>query len=354
MKTKIATLSRTLLLFSLAVPALAIHALAQQPAAPARQPILLDVLVTKSNKPVPNLKQQDFTILDDGQPANILLFHPHNIADVPANEVDASTTIIILIDQVNTPFNDVTYIRQGIQQYLRQNNGSLNHPVTLAFFTEKGLQMQTQPSIDGNALSAALDKQVQGFRIIQDSTQYGGSQRMALSLDALQNLVDTEKTRPGRKLVLWVSPGWPYLNGPEDILTAGQQQQTLSTAIRLSTGLRQARITLDSIDPQGAGEHASITAYLYKDFLNPLTDPSKAHLGNLNLRVIAAQSGGRVFEGNNLVLNELNDATDDLNAFYTIEIPQAPSTHPNQFHTIEIKLPNPKLKVITRNGYYGN
>jgi VWFA-related protein len=335
--------------------ALPLATLAQQPATPvvpAKQPILLDVLVNKSGKPVPNLQQQDFTVLDNGQPSKVLVFHQHNLADVPAGEVDASSTVIIILDQVNTPFDKVTFGRQGIQQFLKQNNGNLNHPVTLGFFTDNGLEMQTQPSIDGNALSAAIDKQEQGFRTLQSGDQRVGAQRVTLSLDALEQLIATEKTRPGRKLILWVSPGWPLLHGLRNTLTASQQQQTFDSVIRLSTGLRQARMTLYSIDPLGMAGVGTGAAGYYEDFLKPLTDPNKASIADVSLQVLATQSGGRVFFGNNLVQDSLNKAVADLSAFYTLAIDPAPSIQPNQFHTLDIKLTNPKLEALTRNGYY--
>ncbi len=345
----------------LALSCLSLAAIAQQPPAtpsatppaPANHQLLLDVLVTsKSGKPVPGLQPQDFTVLDDSQPAKVLLFHQHNIADTPANQVDASTNVIIVLDQVNTPFSKVTFGRQGIQAFLKQNNGNLNHPVTLAFFTDSGLQIQTQPSIDGNALSAAIDKQEQSFRVIEEGTQYGGADRLRLSIDALENMIATEKTRPGRKLILWVSPGWPYLSGPQNTLTAGQQQQTLASAIQLSTGLRQARMTLYSIDPLGLAGVGTARARYYENFLKPLTDPNKAYLADLSLQVLAAQSGGGVLFGNDLIQSYLNRAIDDLSAFYTLTIEPAPSAQPGQFHSLEIKLSNPRLKAITRNGYY--
>lgn len=334
---------------------LPLAALAQQPAtpaAPAKQPIVLDVVVTKSGKPVPNLPQQDFTVFDNGQPSKILAFRAHNLADVPTGQVDASTNLIIILDQVNTPFDKVTFARQGIQEFLKQNNGYLNHPVTLGFFTEKGLEMQTQPAIDGNALSAAIDKQEQGYRILENGSQYGGSQRMALSLNAMDTLIANERNRPGRKVVIWISPGWPLLAGPQNILTPGQQQQTLDSAIRLSTGLRQARITLYSIFPLGLAGVGTGAAEYYQHFLTPLTDPAKASLANLSLQVLVTQSGGRVLFGNDLILNYLNKAVADLSAFYTLAIDPAPSTQPNQFHPIDIKVSLPKLEILTRNGYY--
>jgi VWFA-related protein len=338
---------------SLVILSLALPALCQQPAPPAaKQPILLDVLVTRSGHPVPNLTRQDFAVLDNGRPAQPVFFHPHNLADVPANQVDASTNVIIILDQVNTPYEKVTFARQGVQAFLKQNHGNLNHPVTLGFFTEKGLELETQPSIDGNALSSAIDKQEQAFRVIENGAQYVGAQRVTLSIDALEHLIATEKTRPGRKFVLWVGPGWPFLAGLRNVLTAGQQQQTLATVIKLSTGLRQARMTLYEVDPLGLAGVGTGAARYYEGFVKPLTNPNQAAIADLSLQVLATQSGGRVLFGNDLVQNYLNKAVDDLSAFYTVSINSAPSIQPNQFHPLDIKLSNSKMQALTRNGYY--
>jgi hypothetical protein len=76
--------------------------------------ITLDaVVVDKSGHPVPGLHAEDFTVLDAGQPTKILRFRAHNKADVPANAVDPSTEIILVLDEVNAPYNRVAYAREG-------------------------------------------------------------------------------------------------------------------------------------------------------------------------------------------------------------------------------------------------
>jgi VWFA-related protein len=342
-------------LLSLSLPLAAQQAAAQQPAAPAaKHPILLDVLVTnKSNKPVPNLQQQDFTVLDNGQPSKVLVFHQHNLADVPANEVDASTSVIIVLDEVNAPFDRVTFARQGIQEFLKQNNGNLSHPVSLAFFTEHGLDIQTSPSIDGNALSAAIDKQVQSLRMLDEGTGFRGAQeRTLLSLNALNSLLTQEQTKPGRKMVLWVGPGWPLLTNIQDTVTASQQQDILHSVVRVSTDLRQARITLYSIDTLGTAGVGTNAARYYETYAKPLTKPSDAYRADLSLQVLATQTGGRVLFGNDLIQTSLNNCVADLNAFYTLLIDGATSPQPDTFHSLDVKLSPPNLKVRTRNGYY--
>jgi len=132
---------------------------AQQPA--GQNPhIQLDVVVTdKSGKPVAGLNQQDFTILDNKQPTPVLTFHPHTASSVPAGEIDPSTKVIFIFDEVNAPYDRAVYARESLKKYLKQNNGNLDHPVSIGLFTDSGLQLQTQPSVDGNALAVALEKE---------------------------------------------------------------------------------------------------------------------------------------------------------------------------------------------------
>jgi len=335
-----------------------INAQQQVPAAPATAPssagsdrrILLDIVVTdKSGHAVPGLQQQDFTILDNKNPANILAFRPH--VPPPASQVDASTEIILVIDEVNEAYDKVIYARQGVKNFLRQNNGELTHPVALAFLTESGLNVQTQPSVDGNAIADAIDKQTQAWRMHGEGTGfYGAEDRLKMSKDALDPLIGQEKSQPGRKMVIWISAGWPLFNGTVENLSPKQQQQVLDSVVGLSTALREARITFYSVDPLGAdvGER---TTY-YQNFIKPLYSPAQAEMADLGLQVLVAQTGGRAIFGNDTILNSINHCVADLNAFYTVFLEAAAADHPDQFHELTIKLAPQGLKARTRNGYY--
>src|SRR5277367_6817595 len=73
------------------------------PTAGTSRRIALDVVVTdNSGNPVSGLQQQDFTILDNKQPSNILSFE--------AVQGDAAPVeVILLIDGINTSFTHVSY-----------------------------------------------------------------------------------------------------------------------------------------------------------------------------------------------------------------------------------------------------
>ena len=354
--------------FSLCLLCITVSAVCQQPAASGAteksQPVTavpsdnsdrsltLDVVVTdKSGKPVSGLQQQDFTVLDNKRPTRIVSFHSQSGAALPTDP-NAGTELFLIFDEVNTTFDKVWYGRDGVKKFLTQNHGELSHPVSLAFFSDSGMQIQTEPSLDGNGLAAALDQHQNSLRTIGRGAEYGDEDRLRLSLDALNTFVDQEKTRPGRKMVIWISPGWPLLSGPGRNLSSGQQQRVFDSVVRLSGAMRQARITMYSIDPLGAaGAGGTRTAY-YENFTKGLVNPSHAELGDLGLQVLAAQNGGRVIFGNDSIVNSIDHCVADLNAFYVLSITPAPADRTNEYHGLEVKLGTPGLTARTQTGYY--
>jgi VWFA-related protein len=299
------------------------------------------------------LHAEDFTVLDEGQPTKVLKFRAHNKADVPASAVDPSTEIILVLDEVNAPYARVAYAREGIETFLRQNGGNLDHPVSLAFFAESGLTVQTQPSIDGNAIAAALQQQGQSFRLLENGTGfYGAEQRLKLSMDAVNSLIAQERGKTVRKMVIWLSPGWPLLSGLEENLTEKDMQGLFGTVVGLSTALQRARMTLYSIDSLGADGAGTARTTFYQNFTKPIARPSDAHHADLSLQVLATQTGGQVIFGNNALANSLDRCQEDLDAYYTLSIAAEAAEKPDQFHGIEVKVASPGLKVRTRDGYY--
>jgi VWFA-related protein len=198
--------------------------------------IYLDVVVTpKSGPPVAGLQQQDFTLLDNKAPQTITSFHA-------VNGRQARIEVVLVIDAVNTTATNVSYERAEIDKFLRADGGHLAYPIALAVFTDQGTQIVENFSSDGNALSVSLDRDNIGLRDIgRSSGYYGAAERWQLSLQALRQLVSIEAPRPGRKVILWVSPGWPLLSGPNTELDSKQQKQVFADVVDLSTRILQAR-----------------------------------------------------------------------------------------------------------------
>ncbi|MGC2401766.1 MAG: VWA domain-containing protein [Acidobacteriaceae bacterium] len=307
--------------------------------------INLDVVVTpKQGPPVAGLQQQDFKIFDNKSPQPITSFRAISGDTEPVH-------VLLLIDAVNSTYQNIAYQRDQIDKFLHSNGGRLAQPLALAFFTDNGVQIQQDFSSDGNEVSSSLDQYTLGLRTIHRSSQWQGIDRFQLSINALRTLADREATLPGRKLILWVSPGWPLLSGPGIQLSPKQQNQIFATIVGLSDQLRQARITLYAIDPLGANEGVGRTFY-YREFLKGASKPGKVAFGDLGLQVLSVQSGGLALSSSNDVTTLLRECVADTGAYYELSFERPPADHPNEYHALEVQVANPGLTARTRTGYY--
>ena len=323
---------------------------AAQPAPPPRPPaanqILLDVVVSpKSGPPVADLQQQDFTLLDNKFPQVITSFKA-----VPGREAPAD--ILIVIDAVNTDYHVLSFERTQITKFLRAEGGHLAYPIALAVFTDKGVQIVGNFSSDGNELSASLDREDIGLRDLGRSGGfYGASERLQLSLQAFRQLTASEARNPGRKIMVWVSPGWPLLSGARIDLDAKQEAQIFADVVRLNTQLLGAGVTVYNVNPLGATEALLRTSY-YKEFVKGVSKPSQVAAGDLGLQVLAVQSGGLVLDFNNDVAALLQQCLSDIAPYYEISFAAGAAERPDEYHHLEVKIAKPGLTARTRQGYY--
>ena len=311
--------------------------------------IVLNVVASdKSGAAISGLQEQDFTLFDNKLTQKIVAFRA-----VTASTPAPPTEVILLIDAVNARFTTVSYERNEIEKFLRQNNGKLAQPTSIILFEDTKTQVLPEPSRDGNALLATFEKNVTGLReLTRSSGFYGAEDRLQISLKTLGELAAYEATKPGRKLVIWISPGWPLLSGPNIQISGSQQRKIFDSVVMLSTALRQAHMTLYNVDPLGTADAGSIRLTFYEEFLKGLTNPNKAAVGNLGLQVMAVQSGGRVLNASNDITAQINRCVADASAYYELAFDPAPAERPNEYHKLDIKVDKPGLDVRSSTGYY--
>ncbi|MGA3370876.1 MAG: VWA domain-containing protein [Terracidiphilus sp.] len=331
------------------VPALSPRPQPASTAAPAAGEgrIHLDVVVTdKSGKPVAGLGLNDFTLLDNGQPSKILSFTAINGT---AQKADPPVEVILLLDMVNLPFSQVSITRQHIDRFLRQNSGHLAQPVSLFVLTDKSLDVQGQPSTDGSAQAEAFSQigarlRSPGF----ESDSYGEIDRIQMSLKTLSAITNYEGGKPGRKLLIWVGPGWPLLDQPNIKRTAKGKQEDFQNIVEFSTRLREARVSVYSIS---FGQPNSRTV-LYESFLKGVKTEDKAIPPDLGLKVLAVESSGRVLGPGGDLAAQIDSCIDDAQAYYRISFDPPPADGPNEYHDLKVQIDKPKLTARTNTGYY--
>jgi VWFA-related protein len=308
----------------------------------------LDVHVTdKSGNPVRGLQLQDFTILDNNHPQTIGYFEPVESGgtDNPPAEV------ILAIDAVNAAFSTVGYEHNQIRNFLLQNGGELPAPVSIIAFTSNGTKIVKTSSRDGKQIAAAYDAFQTGLRDLSGSQGvFGAQERFDLSLRSFDSLAAYAARIPGRKLIIWVSPGWPLLLSPNLHFSSQSQQQLFGMILKQSAGLSRSRITVYSIDPNGT-EDVGISQY-YSEFLKGVSAPDRVQPGNLALQVLAIQSGGRALIGNNDISAAIASCIAESTDYYVVAFAASPTEAANQYHTLTIKIDKPNATARTRTGYY--
>jgi VWFA-related protein len=312
--------------------------------------IKLDVVVDDAaGTPVPGLQPWDFKILDNGQPRKVLSFRAFNDAGV---KPDPPVEALLVIDMVNLPFQQVAVTRQEIAEFLQQDGGRLKVPVRLLLLTDAGMRVQPRPSIDGNALLSVVSQMKGGLRTIDSAMGAEGLvERFQRCAHQMMAIAENEARVPGRKLLIWVGPGWPMLIRPElGYFSKRDQQGYFNGIVGLSTSLRDARMVVYSVAPYiGADTLFNIR---YQDYLKPVKLPREAEPGDLSLKVLATQTGGKTLGPDNDIVSQINKCIADANNFYQISFDPPVAEHADEYHDLKVMVEKPGAKVRTNSGYY--
>ena len=306
------------------------------------------VVTDHAGKPVPGLQQQDFTLLDNKKPQAI---HSFSVTYQTPGAPDTSTDALILVDAVNTSFQGAAYQREELTKFLRKDGGELPLPISIVQLTD-GSGEPTDATKDGNALAAILNSKQPGLRPINRAQGfYGGVERRQISLEALDRIAAHQATLPGRKILIWLGPGWPLLSGPGEELSSKDLDMLFRMLVKVSQNLRDARITLDSINPAGAAGSMGRELY-YQSFLKSVTSPNNVENGNLALQVLAVQSGGQVLVSSSDIPDSVAKCLEDAKAYYTLTFDTPSASRPDEYHSLQIKIDKPHLTMRARTGYY--
>jgi VWFA-related protein len=354
------------------LPLTVIAALAQTPASPSKSSqqspsagyvtplfnattrnVILDVVVTdKKGNVVTGLTRNDFVIREDSAPQEIQSFDAVNAG---TSAEDATPHTILLIDELNTHFQDMVYAQYSVDRLLRHDGTKLQQPTALYLLTNNGLRVLQPYTRD----SAAIDAAFRSYRPILSwrlrPNFYLALDRINISMSALQQIAIASTGTPGHKNIVWISPGLPIFSALQ--WDSDGQKQLFDSIRRLSDQLLKARISIYSIDPRGvqANPAAAIASnnLAYAAYLNGLSHANDAAFGNLAIQTLATQTGGHVFYGRNDVDREIATSLTDGNTYYTLAYSPSNKNFHGEFRKIRISvIGRPDLKIQTRDGYY--
>lgn len=305
--------------------------------------IQINVEVTDAaGKAVIGLWPQDFTVLDDGQPQRIVSF---GAFDDAMSTPDPPVQILLLIDTINGSSQERRVIQQGAAKFLRQNQGLLAHPVSLIILSAFGIRLPSPPSTDGNALAKSVDQIGAGPGLDLPG-------RYWRSMAALSQIALAEERVPGRKLLIWLGPGWPVNRslsklGGRPIDTRSAQSELQSIAF-YSNELRKAQITL-------FGGYSFAPAFR-SDLFKPPQTPADVNALDLDLVTLAYQTGGSTVlnssNPNSDPADQINSYVADADTFYSFAFEAAITDPVLAYHSLKVLVDKPGLIAHTNFGYY--
>lgn len=267
---------------------------------------------------VPNLEQQDFTILEDGKPQPIKYF---------TKETNLPLTIGLLVDVSGSQENLIGIERSAASEFFAKVLGKKDEAFLIMFGPEAELLQDYTNST--RLLTEGLNQlQVRG-----GVGGYGpgpvptiGSARGTILYDAIYLAAnDKLRTEVGRKVIV--------------VITDGVDEGS--------------RLTIDQAIEAAQKADAVIYSILYSDphFRGPFGSFGG---GESYLRRMSDATGGHVFRVDrkntlDVVFKELQD---EMRSQYSIGYTPLNDTKDGSYRKLDIKLSNKDLKAQARKGYY--
>jgi VWFA-related protein len=324
------------------------------------QLVVLDVVVTdKAGNPVTNLSRNDFEVSENGVRQEIRNFDaPHTVDTIPVtaprdkfgreNWGGAPLTMIV-IDEMDTPFEETAYSRQQVDRYLKSQPSVLKQPTIILWLNDAGIHPVAAFSRNRDALIGAID--VHKASLADKFTRGAVVEQLSASLSAIQQLALFSRGSRGDKQIIWVGRSFPGIDGT---VLGKKQLELMNNAISSTIDLlMQSRTTIYVIDPTA---NAAPPAQFINDVGGPNTltafSPADPFATGFNFKSFVEQTGGKYFYGRNDLNNEIEDSITRNTNFYTLSYTPSDPIQDGKYRKIDIHMKDPNLRVQSKQGYY--
>ncbi len=391
------------------------------------QLVLLDVVVTNSKgDAVTDLGKQDFEILEDGKPQTISTFEehhgappaqikvpplpPHVYTNFPVTQT-ADSVNVILLDALNTPSRDQSYVHQQMLKYLK----TIPPGTRVAIFTlASRLRMLQGVTTDSSELLAVLnnakagpqqsplrpsnaeadaDQRMIDFMIensaaptpstmaqaavdpinamkqfLSDTAAFQTEQRIDITLQALQQLARYLSSVPGRKNMIWFSGSFPAGILPNsDLVDPFTATTTYQDDIRKTADLLTAgQVALYPMAAEGLAPDAVYEAngteigekrgqIALRDQMQQMQTGAVSRDSSHNVMdQLAKDTGGQAFYNTNGLNDALTRVVNNGTRYYSLAYSPSNSKMDGKYRHIQVKLLKGKDTLAYRRGYYAD
>jgi VWFA-related protein len=344
--------------------------------------VVVDVVASDGKgNPIPGLKAEDFTVLEDGKPQTISAFSfkqngkATQVAGQPSSGFsnapqykDVSSLNVILLDSINGNFDSRAYGRDELLKFL--DKGTLTQPTAL-YVLEQKLILLHDFTTDITELRTLVESyKPKGSSHVQDVYAAASpfSERapstdttantMNISINALNTLASALAGYPGRKNLIWVSAGFPITLFPEIIDDTPSGAMTNGDPITALHGLSKAQFGSGQGTGKDFEEAVEKTANALMNAqvaVYPIDESGVLKDNKINtiqtMRSLADRTGGKAFYNSNDIEMGISHSLDDGSTYYTLEYYPANKSWDGKFRKIEIKSKQ-SMGLRYRQGYY--
>lgn len=352
-------------------------------------------------RPVEDLKKEDFRVFDNGQEVNVEFFEKQAGGVVPAApgavaapgtppvwsnlEVKAGTPInltILLWDGLNTKPSDQSRGRQQIIKFL----GNIHPGDRIALyalgddlrvlhdFTNdassllRALQKQNnyngtnmpsnQAPVTGSTagLETTYDPDLDAFLAGQDALfrSYQVQDRVLRTTDALEAIAAHVASLPGRKSLVWISDSFPLqLSFVSNTVGNWEFSENIQRATR---ALNDANIAVYPVDPRGlttnlAGVSTPGPRPGQRMAAGNLTPTVAGRQSITTMEEFATLTGGVAFHDTNDISGAIRSAMDDSRLVYTLAFTPTHGQWNGEYRKIKVEVRRPGVHLRYRSGY---
>jgi VWFA-related protein len=320
--------------------------------------VFLDVTVLdKGGRPVvTGLTKDDFTILEDKKPQRIFSFeapqaHVMGPGASDENPDGKAPVTIIVLDELNSNFDDFAYIRYEVKQFLRKQPERLASPAELLVIGNDSLEMLQGYTRSRADLMHALEHLPAALPYKKMNASFFW-ERFAQSMDALQQISLQNKGVPGRKNIIWVGHGGPGINLVPLDLPPKAEDELMQYVHSTTNMLVDSRISLFVIYPGLPVYNSTISMSAMEADADIGDNDNDPFAGDINFGVLVNETGGKLFFNRNDVDAEIARSQQMGANYYTLTYQPQQGDQNGKFRRIRVVLRDRNLRAVTKAGYF--
>ena len=352
------------------------------------------VVHDRKGEPVADLAKDDFVLFDKGKEQKIGFFlmdskraQPNPIPKLPANiysnrashQADTPSSVtVILLDGVNTRFQDQAVAKAQLLKFLRQikpedrvalyalgSNLKILHDFTntpdhlIKALGKYGGRIATeQQAGEPDPIDPTGNDDLDKFLADTDHviSDFQNVNRAKFTLSAMEAIANHLAGLPGRKNLVWFSGGFPFTLGldiEEYSSDPRFERRTFSEETeRVTRAMNNAGIAIYPVDARGLIAPQDFNAAIRSSPIRPGRPLPRSTPKNIDtMQILADGTGGRAFYNTNDLEGAIRKAVDDSAVTYTLGFYSSSDDWDGKFHKLKVEVKRKGVDVRYRKGY---